>query len=120
MPLNRTLGYATSSIAFAAVLWWTLTEQKRPASVWLRIKPVLYIGKISCGMYLLQEPGSIFAEALLHFTHVSLPLDGPALPLLRLACTVTLASTSFYVLERPLLRLKDTFAPKKPRNNDSQ
>jgi peptidoglycan/LPS O-acetylase OafA/YrhL len=119
-PLNRTLGYATSSIAFAAVLVWTLTEQARPATAWLRSRPVLYIGKISYGMYLLQEPGSVVAAGLLHLTHISLRPDGVALSLLRLACTVALASVSFYGMERPLLRLKDRLAPPEPRNSHSR
>ena len=109
--LNRTVGYSATSLAFAALLLWTLNGQQRPETAWLRAKPVLYVGRISYGLYLLQEPGSVVAAAILRAAGTPLPSDGVALAVLRFATTISLATMSFYMLERPLLRLKDRFAP---------
>lgn len=68
---------------------------------WLRWGPLVHLGRISYGLY------------LVHFTVISWfsSLSWPATTVLSLAVSVLLAETSYRCLERPFLSLKDRFAP---------
>ncbi len=64
----------------------------------LELAPVRWIGRISYGLYLWQQ---LFS-----------PVEGLAQPLgilqtfpLNIVCTIAVAAASYYVMERPLLRL---------------
>jgi peptidoglycan/LPS O-acetylase OafA/YrhL len=75
---------------------------------WLNWKWVAYLGAISYSIYLYQQivPGPVMRA-----------LDGqPALLQLAVSCTVILmlASASYWLVERPFLRMKARFETRRP------
>lgn len=76
----------------------------------LQWRPLVYIGTVSYGVYLLHKPMLDVARRLLH----RLAIDSPeALFALGLLLTMVVAGLSYRYFESPLLRLKDRF-----REND--
>jgi peptidoglycan/LPS O-acetylase OafA/YrhL len=71
----------------------------------LAIPPLVWLGRISYGLYLWHWP--VFRY--LHEARLGLSW-GPT-QLVRIAVTLAAATISFYVLERPLLRLRHRFDP---------
>ena len=73
----------------------------------MRLKPVQYLGDISYSIYLYQQivPGPVM-RGLAHY---------PAVVQLTVSFTiiVLLASGSYYFIERPFLRLKERFEPRR-------
>lgn len=77
---------------------------------WLRWRPLVHLGRISYGLY------------LIHFTVIGwfASLWWPAIVVLSLAVSVLIAETSYRFLERPFLSLKDRFAPTPPEASDRE
>lgn len=73
---------------------------------WLQSRPLVYVGTISYGVYLLHKPGLDVARRLLARAGIEAP---EALFVLGLAVTLAVAGLSFRWFERPLLKLKDRF-----------
>ena len=72
-----------------------------------RCAPVVFVGTISFSLYLWQQP---FANPDLPVAH-AFPLG--------IAWALMAASASYFVVEKPFLRLKDRFAAREaPRVND--
>ena len=69
----------------------------------LASRPMVYIGKISYGLYLLHLPVYYMVEKLM--PDVGLPVRLGV----KLAVSLVLASASFHFLEKPILRLKERF-----------
>lgn len=97
------VGHPFTALASAAVLLSVLGAQHR----FFRNRTLLYLGKISYGLYVLHE----FA----HFCAIRLvPAATPrgvfAQSLVGLAITILLAAASYRWLESPFLRLKERFA----------
>jgi peptidoglycan/LPS O-acetylase OafA/YrhL len=69
---------------------------------------LLYLGKISYGLYVYHPLGNVLSNRLIpvHTAFIQLALRPPA----ALACTVLLAAVSYAVLEKPFLRWKRRFA----------
>lgn len=88
------VGYLSAAI-IAAIIWCP-NHPLKPILEW---QPLRWVGMISYGVYLWHVP--IF--------HVIEPLKAD--PILKsaigLCATFAIATVSFYVMERPLLRLKD-------------
>jgi len=90
-------------LASAAVLLSVLGSQH-----WfLRNATLLYLGKISYGLYVLHEFSHLSAIRLLH---ASTPGMVVAQSIVGLALTIVLAAASYRWLESPFLRLKERFA----------
>jgi peptidoglycan/LPS O-acetylase OafA/YrhL len=110
-PFNRTVGYFLSSTACCCLLVWLIHFRGSRFTRWLRLRPVQYVGKISYGIYLLHMPVRTVVEFVWHALGWNLPSDA----LLKFGAVFVLsiasASVSWYFLERPLLRLKDRWAP---------
>ncbi len=117
-PFNRTVGYLLSSVGCASVLLWVIRFRGSRVTGWLRLSPVQYVGKISYGVYLLHIPVWTAALFLRHALGLTLPRDGFVMFLAATALTIATASASWYLLERPLLSLKDRFAPARPAQAD--
>jgi peptidoglycan/LPS O-acetylase OafA/YrhL len=110
-PFNRTLGYFLSSVACASVLLWLIQFRNSRATRLLRSRPLVYLGKISYGAYVLHVP----VREAVAFALRNLSWHLPGGDLLRVPLCVGLsiasASLSWYILEGPLMRLKDKLVP---------
>lgn len=73
---------------------------------WLQWRPLVFLGTVSYGVYLLHKIGLDLARRLLAHTGSDAP---EALFVLGMLVTVALAGLSFRWFERPLLKLKDRF-----------
>ncbi|HEY1527818.1 MAG TPA: acyltransferase [Candidatus Angelobacter sp.] len=97
------LGHPFTALASVAVLLAVLGSQH----LFLCSKTLLYLGKISYGLYVLHE----FAHyCAMRMVPASTPLMVFAQSILGLALTVALAAASYRWLESPFLRLKERFA----------
>ena len=97
------VGHPFTAMASAAVLLSVLGSQH---SV-LRNTTLLYLGKISYGLYVLHEFAHFCAMRLIP---ASTPVMVLAQSFVGLALTVALAAASYRWLESPFLRLKERFA----------
>jgi peptidoglycan/LPS O-acetylase OafA/YrhL len=97
------VGHPFTALASAAVLLSVLGA-RHP---FLRNGVLLYLGKISYGLYVLHEFAHFCAIRLVH---ASAPLGVVAQSIVGLALTTLLAAASYRWLESPFLRLKERFA----------
>ena len=95
------IAFIVDPLLVAALIPMLIAQRERIAVRWLESAPVKYVGRISYSAYLYQQWVTEPVMKLLR----GLPL------LLRVALTVgavlVAASCSYYVIERPFLRLKD-------------
>ncbi|HEY0865555.1 MAG TPA: acyltransferase [Lacunisphaera sp.] len=102
-PWMGWIGYVLVASLAAMVLADLVLGRHSLLAPVLATRPMVFVGKISYGLYLLHLPVYFAVEKII-----------PAAPLaLRLGCKVTvslaLATMSYYWLERRFLRLKDRF-----------
>ena len=97
------LGHAVTALASTAILLSVLGAN----SGFLRNKTLLYLGKISYGLYVLHEFAHFCAMRLLP---AATPLRVIMQSMIGLALTLALALASYRWLESPFLRLKERFA----------
>jgi peptidoglycan/LPS O-acetylase OafA/YrhL len=100
---RQALGHPLTAIASAAILLSAMGSQ-HPL---LRNRLLLYLGKISYGLYVLHEFAHFCAMRL---APASRPLTVLAQSIVALVLTVLLAAASYRWLEGPFLRLKERFA----------
>jgi peptidoglycan/LPS O-acetylase OafA/YrhL len=97
------VGHPFTAVASVAVLLSVLGSQNS----FLRNPTLLYLGKISYGLYVLHEFAHYCAMRLVA---ASTPFMVLAQSVVGLALTVVLAAASYRWLESPFLRLKERFA----------
>lgn len=97
------LGHPFTALASAAVLLSVLGSQNS----FLRNSTLLYLGKISYGLYVLHEFAHFCA---MRIAPASTPIGVVGQSVVGLALTVMLAAASYRWLESPFLRLKERFA----------
>jgi len=108
--IYSTVGQFAVGLFSAAVLIGYTSVSDTPMARLLRCGPMRYLGQISYGIYIYHYPflevadklaksGWLPRERLLHFPFV-------------FACTLVVASLSWYLLERPCCNLKRFFQPK--------
>lgn len=97
------VGHFLTAVASAAILLSVMGSQH----VLLRDKRLLYLGKISYGLYVLHEFAHFCAMRLLP---AATPRQVIAQSIIGLALTILLAVASYRWLESPFLRLKERFA----------
>jgi peptidoglycan/LPS O-acetylase OafA/YrhL len=100
---RQALGHPLTAIASAAILFSAMGSQHP----FLRNQLLLYLGKISYGLYVLHEFAHFCAMRL---APASTPLAVLAQSIVALALTVLLAAASYRWLESPFLQLKERFA----------
>ncbi len=93
-------------MAMAGLIWRAANGYQGPVGAVLEWRPLVWLGKISYGLYLWHT----FAKEIM--VDLGFDYDGTALPL-RLAAasvvTVAIAFLSWRIVERPFLDLKDRF-----------
>jgi peptidoglycan/LPS O-acetylase OafA/YrhL len=97
------MSHPVTSLASAAVLLAVLGSQNS----FLRQSWLLYLGKISYGLYVLHEFAHFCAMRILP---ASMPLQVIAQSVIGLTLTILIAAASYRWLESPFLRLKERFA----------
>jgi peptidoglycan/LPS O-acetylase OafA/YrhL len=91
-------GYAVFGICVAAVITSAIQPGRFALRSFLSLGPLVWIGRISYGLYLWHWPVIVFASP------ARTGLDGPTLACLRVALTFGLATASFYLVEQPIRR----------------
>lgn len=97
-PLAYQGGFLCVALLSAAVISVLVTRPEGPAARLLSPRPVVYVGRISYGMYLWYFP--LFAV----LDHARTGLAGPALFALRCGADVAVAAASFHLIEEPVRR----------------
>jgi peptidoglycan/LPS O-acetylase OafA/YrhL len=96
-------GFVIAAVACTLLVTHCASSQS-PLSSLLSFSPLVAIGRISYGLYLFHFPIFLVAR------HLVLPHDHLRLALLMAAgvlATFTIATASYFLLEKPVLRLKD-------------
>ena len=106
--LMRTVGYSIIDLGCAALLALVITSAGSRAVAILRRQPLVYIGQIAYGLYLLHAPTSFVVRAMLSRRFHIEPHSSWNF-LLSLAAAFVVASLSWFLFEKPVLRLKDRF-----------
>jgi peptidoglycan/LPS O-acetylase OafA/YrhL len=84
----------------------------------LEIRPARYLGRISYGLYVYHFPIIWFAARMADW-NIREPLLKPLTAVVSLVATIVIASLSFFLLERPILNLKDRFfVVRKPKSQE--
>ena len=91
-------GLVVAGVLAAVVIASVAQSDSGPLGGILSVGPLRWIGRISYGLYLWHWPAYVL------ITDVTTGLTGPALLVARLAATVFAATTSYYLVERPVRR----------------
>lgn len=108
-PIMHEGGFTILATATALLLINLVLTEKGTLHVLLNWKLLVWIGRISYGLYLWHYPMFKWIK------YVSAPW--PVKLAVALLGTFGAASVSFYVVERPLLQLKKRFAPEVPQDS---
>lgn len=100
-------GYSLLNYLFA-VLIYCVARQGLFASA-LEWKPLVYLGKISYGMYVYHFSMTWFAARIRDVAPISEDLAKPLTALIAFVLTFVLASLSYRFIENPILGLKDRY-----------
>jgi len=111
-----TIGFTSLSIFFASLLWVVLTAKGNHfGNRFLKIRPMVFIGKISYGIYLIHTLTILFIQRYV-FDPVKTSLIGESHFFSQLLFFITcfiavllLASFSWHFLEKNILKLKHLF-----------
>jgi peptidoglycan/LPS O-acetylase OafA/YrhL len=102
-PLMGKYGFALVAVMSALIITTLVTRREALITRLLRTRPLVFIGRISYGLYLWHLP--IFVALAPFLPHASFRVSF----LLKLAVTLTVACASYYLVELPFLRLKRRF-----------
>ena len=106
---GRIAGYSFVALGFGAIVGLVLLERGRRATALLRVPSLRYIGKLCFGLYLLHRVADTLTDA--GAAHFGLDATTGILWVpIKIGVAVGLASVSWFVLERRMLRLKRFFS----------
>jgi peptidoglycan/LPS O-acetylase OafA/YrhL len=108
----RTIGFTALDTAFAALLAILVSYPPRWLKSALRFRPLVWIGTVSYGMYLLHLPAALLARRI---AGARLRPGGTSDFFLSIGAAICAASISWIVFESPILKLKDRWAPRSPQ-----
>jgi peptidoglycan/LPS O-acetylase OafA/YrhL len=99
-------GYSLINYLFAVLIYGVVREKWLVR--FLEVRPLGYLGRISYGLYVYHFPIVWFS---IRITDFGIPYERakPFAALIALLATITVASLSYFLLERPALNLKDRF-----------
>jgi peptidoglycan/LPS O-acetylase OafA/YrhL len=103
MPFLYVGGFTLVEVAVAVLLVSLAVAPVRPLLWMLRLAPLVWFGRISYGLYLWHW--------IVNWYERKLPGSLGVKALLGVGLSVALAALSFYLVERPFLRLKKRFTP---------
>jgi peptidoglycan/LPS O-acetylase OafA/YrhL len=103
--LERTIGYTLFAAAFACFVLWIVLYRGDRSTAWLNSPPLQFLGRISYGIYLLQLPAAWLVHLMI------LPSSQETIPhsIVVWGSCVALATVSWYLMEQPILELKERF-----------
>ncbi len=84
-----------------------------PLNRLFRIRPIVWLGTISYGIYLYFIPVIVLLNVFFYY-HAWADRDHAVLAA-QIVCTLTMATLSYYLVERRFLALKDTLNDREPR-----
>ncbi|WP_269541303.1 acyltransferase family protein [Cerasicoccus fimbriatus] len=108
-----TLGYWATSVVFMGVVFWAAQPTEKPSllSKVFQWKPLMYVGKISYGIYLYQFMSLLFLYKFISMTGIQESIADSWLFVALWTCfTLAIAAISWHCFERPILRLKARFS----------
>ena len=112
-PVSQTvqmLGATASALFMAALVDWAAHGAKGIAGNMLAFRPLVYIGKISYGIYLYQFASLFLLYKLQHLLgHPRLMNNWAGFALVWTAITILISMVSWHLFERPILQLKRRF-----------
>ena len=91
-------GYAVFGLCVAAVITSAIQPGRFALRSFLSLAPLVWIGRISYGLYLWHWPVIVVASP------ARTGLDGPSLTILRVVLAFAFATASFYLVEQPIRR----------------
>jgi peptidoglycan/LPS O-acetylase OafA/YrhL len=108
--------YLVVGVLSGGAVWAAL--RIRPVKAALACAPIVFLGRISYGLYVFHVAAISLVTFFLRGLRLDLsnPLDFAIMTVTALSVTVTLATLSFFILERPFLKLKTRFefVPSRP------
>jgi len=103
-PITMGVRTTVASLASFALVAFLICHAGHPLFALLRSRPLVYLGTISYGIYLYHHPIVLSSQPLGNLIGVA---PGPALYAIECALTLGIATLSWHLIERPILRLKD-------------
>ncbi|MFI5371814.1 MAG: acyltransferase family protein [Candidatus Eisenbacteria bacterium] len=105
----RDAGFALVALATAIVLLHLMTAPYRWLAAILEWRPLVAIGRISYGLYLWHQPVGWFTDPRRFALFATAPRYG--IMAARVILAFALAGASWFVIERPMRRLRQRFEP---------
>lgn len=104
-PYRDSMGFIVNPLFTAMLIVQLIACRDSLAVAWMQSRPVRYLGRISYSLYLYQQLVLPPAGKLLGRYPLAVEIAGSV------AAVVLAASASYYVIEKPFLRLKKRFSP---------
>jgi peptidoglycan/LPS O-acetylase OafA/YrhL len=101
-------GYSLLNYFFAILIYGV--AQEGWLTRFLEWQALRYLGKISYGLYVYHFPIVWFSDRIADLGAAP-PVLKPLSALIALSVTILIATSSFYFIERPIIKLKDHFFP---------
>jgi peptidoglycan/LPS O-acetylase OafA/YrhL len=98
------LGMSAANIGIALTIDWAVTHCDGRVGRVLNAAPLVFVGWMSYSLYLWQQP---FLNRASQSTFAAFPLN--------IICAITLALLSYYVVERPALRVRRSIEAARPK-----
>ncbi len=96
-------GYTLQGVSITLLLWYAIENPQAPMIRWMNRPFATHIGVLSYSIYLWQQ--FFFAPPYAGLLHLAVPVGWAVLA----------AHVSYYVIERPFLRLRQTLERREPR-----
>ncbi|HEU0031902.1 MAG TPA: acyltransferase family protein [Kofleriaceae bacterium] len=104
---DRVFGYSIVAVGCASIVALVVLSRGSRVTAPLRFRPLMYLGKLCFGLYLLHRPADTLVSAAA--ARLGIERELWLLPA-KLVVAVALATLSWHLLERPFLALKRRFA----------